>query len=60
MKWYALVWLPTGALTSDEPEQITEEVASERNAAQAAQGIVNLRWREVERDSEGNWQVVGS
>lgn len=57
MKWYSLVWLPTGALATykEEVEQLSEEEASERNAKQAGQGIVNLRWRPVKKDADGNW-----
>ncbi|MHA2063223.1 MAG: hypothetical protein ACXABY_02460 [Candidatus Thorarchaeota archaeon] len=43
---YQLVWLPTGEVQG--PDEITQELAMERNAALAGQGIMNFRWMPVE------------
>jgi len=46
MTWYALVFLPEDKILS-KPEYLSRVTVSERNAAQAAQGITALRWKEV-------------
>ncbi len=57
-KWCALVWLPSGLVVRNEAQQLTKNELDERNAKQAAQGIINLRWKEVEQDADGNWVRV--
>ena len=47
MKWYALVFLPENKILS-KPEYLSRVTVSERNAAQAAQGLTTLRWKEVD------------
>lgn len=56
--WCALVWLPSGLVVRNEAQQLTKNELDERNAKQAAQGIINLRWKEVEQDADGNWVRV--
>ncbi len=47
MKWYALVFLPENKILS-KPEYLSRVTVSERNAAQSAQGLLNLRWKEID------------
>ena len=47
MKWYALVFLPEDKILS-KPEYLDRVTVSKRNAAQAAQGMLTLRWKEVD------------
>lgn len=42
-----------------EPKRMTKLRASEINAAQAGQGVTDLRWLQVVKDSSGEWQVKG-
>ncbi len=50
MKWYALVFLPEEKILT-KPEYLSRVTVSERNAAQAAQGLTTLRWKEVDAPS---------
>jgi hypothetical protein len=47
MKWYALVFLPENK-TLTKPEYLDRVTVSSRNAAQAAQGLTCIRWKEVD------------
>lgn len=46
MKWYALVFLPEEKILS-KAEYLDRVTVSKRNAAQAAQGLTCIRWKEV-------------